>query len=161
MLTSVTGNRPLPRDAGVTLVEAMVALMIIGLIVGAVVLLAPGPDSKTRLAAEQLAARMLLAGEESVIANRPLALVVTHEGYGFERLEENGWFPAEHGSPLGFRAWPAGLDIRVEPPADDAKVARFDALGGATPVDIVMRGSAVRWRVSLDGQGEVDVARAE
>lgn len=161
MATSATGNRRLPRDAGVTLVEAMVALMIVGLMAGAVVLLAPGPGQKTRQAAEQLAARMTLASEESVIANRPLALVVTHEGYGFERLEPNGWFPAEHGSPLGFRAWPSDVEARVEAGDEAPRIARFDALGGSTPAQVIVSGAGARWRVSLDGQGGVDVAPAE
>ncbi|MBY0562957.1 MAG: GspH/FimT family pseudopilin [Hyphomonadaceae bacterium] len=164
MATSATGSKRLARDAGVSLVEAMVALMIIGLIVGAVVLLAPGPGRETRTEAERLAARIAFAREESVIVNRTIALNLTPEGYGFERLESNGWAPAEHGSPLGFRAWPAALDVRVEQSASeaqDARIARFDALGGATPVSVIFDGSGARWRVAVTAEGEVDVALAE
>jgi general secretion pathway protein H len=163
MPTSAIGNR-LPRDAGVTLVEAMTALMIVGLMAGAVVMAAPGPDRKVRQEVERFAARAVLASEESIIANRTIALVVTHEGYGFERLEDNGWFPAEHRSPLGFRAWPNGLEARVEESTtapSDPRVVRFDAVGNATPASIVMSGAGARWRVVVQGTGQVDVARAE
>jgi len=163
MPISATGNR-LPRDAGVTLVEALTALMIVGLMAGAVMLLAPGPDRDVRQEAERFAARALLASEESIIVNRTIALVVTHEGYGFERLENNGWSPAEHGSPLGFRAWPSNIEARVEEStaaSDDPRVARFDAVGNVTPARVVMSGAGARWRVTIEGTGEVDVARAE
>lgn len=162
--TSAIGNKRFAPDAGVSLVEAMVALMILGLIAGAVFLMAPGADSKVRDEAERLAARVVFASEESIIVNRPLSLVVTVEGYGFERLEETGWQPAEHGSPLGFRAWPSGIDVRVEAPdaaAGDARVARFDSIGGATPAALVLSGSGTRWRVAIDGDGEVDIAPAQ
>lgn len=160
---SVTGNKRLKHDAGVSLVEAMVALVIIGLIVGAVVVLAPGPGQRTQTEAERLAARISFAAEESVVVNRTLALLVTNEGYGFERLEDNGWTPEEQRSPLGFRAWPSEIEARVEQSdaPGDARVARFDAIGGATPVTVVLSGYGARWSVVVDAQGGVDVARAD
>lgn len=161
MAISLTGNEPLARDAGVSLVEAMVALLIVSLVVGVVMLLAPGDDRDARRVAEQLATRMALASEESVIVNRPLSLVLTADGYGFERLEDNGWFPAEPRSPLAFRAWEDDVVVRVEPAADDARVARFDVLGGATATSIVLDRAGSRWRVRLSEAGEVDVERAE
>lgn len=161
MPTSATGNNRRANDAGVSLVEAMVALLIVSLVVGVVMLLAPGPERKTREAADQLAARMLLASEESIVANRAMSLVLTGEGYGFERLEDNGWFAVEQATPLGFRAWPGEIDVSVVEGPDDARVVRFDPLGGATRVAIVMSGAGARWRVSLNEAGEVDVARAE
>ncbi|MEZ5995735.1 MAG: GspH/FimT family pseudopilin [Hyphomonadaceae bacterium] len=164
MPISATGNNKLARDAGVTLVEALMALMVVGMMAGAVILLAPGPDWKTRQEAQRMAARAVMASEESIVVNRTTALVVTSDGYGFERLEENGWAPADARSPLGFRAWPEGLDVRVEQSASgegDDRVARFDALGGATPARIVLAGAGARWRVAIDGQGGVNVERAD
>ena len=163
MPTSATGNRRWSSDAGVTLVEVMTALLIIALMAGAVLLLAPGPDRKTRIEAERLAARAVMASEESIIVNRTTALVVTVEGYGFERLEENGWAPARVGSPLGFRPWPSFLDARVEESGGDAgdpRVVRFDPQGGSTPASVVLSGAGARWRVEIDGQGGVNVERA-
>lgn len=164
MPISATGSKRFANDAGVTLVEAMVALMIVGLMAGAVVLMAPGPGRETREEADRLAARIVMAGEESIVLNRTMALVATEEGYGFERLESDGWVEAEHGTALGFRAWPSGLDVRIEETeaqGEDPRVVRFDALGETTPARIVISGAGVRWRVSIDGQGEVNVAPAE
>lgn len=164
MQTLATGNKTFAPDAGVTLVEVMTALLIISLMAGAVLLMAPGPDRKTRQEAERLGARAAMASEESIIVNRTLALVVTNEGYGFERLEETGWTPARVGTPLGFRSWPTALDARIEGTSaerGDARIARFDPQGGATPASVVLSGSGARWRVSIDGQGAVDVEQVE
>ena len=81
MPTLAIGNKRAPRDAGFSLVEAMTALLVVGLLVGAAVLAAPGADHKTRQEAERLAARIAAASDESVLTNRPVALVVTQNGY--------------------------------------------------------------------------------
>jgi general secretion pathway protein H len=167
MPTSAIGNRFAARDAGVSLVETLSALAIIALVASVVLLAAPGPDRTTRDAAERLAARLAAASEESIVRNRPVALVVTNEGYGFARLEENGWVQIEAASPLTFRAWPEGVTYRVDSASTDSvqreagRVVRFDAMGGATPTRIVLSGAGARFRVEIDGQGAVHVAEQE
>jgi len=161
MAISATGNKRLPRDAGVSLVEAMVALLVISLTVGIVLLVMPGGDRAARNTADRLAAQMVLASEESVIANRSMSLVVTAEGYGFERLEDDGWFPAPPQSPLGFRAWPVGLEAQIEGENDDDRATRFDPLGGASAASIRLEHAGVAWRVAINEAGEVEVEQAE
>jgi general secretion pathway protein H len=139
----------------------------VALMASAVLLAVPGPDRATRNAAEGLAARLAMASEESIVRNRPVALVVTHEGYGFARLEERGWMRIETASPLAFRAWPDGVAYRVESASVDTaqreagRVVRFDAMGGATPARIVLSGSGARFSVEIDGQGGTHVAQVE
>lgn len=162
---SATGTSP-RRDAGFTLVEAMTALMIVGLMAGAVVLMAPGRDDVAREAADQLAARLMQASDESVLADKPIALVISNEGYGFMRLEENGWLRLQETGALSYRAWPRDAEGRVESSAfaqdeEDGRVAVFDPLGGATPARIVVTANGAAWRVAVDGVGDVDVARVE
>ena len=159
MLTSAIGNK-LPRDAGVSLIEALMALMIVSMMAGAVVLLAGGRAEPARAEAERLAARLMLAQEESVIVNRTLALNVTEEGYGFERFEDGRWVAAEHGSPLAFCPWPRELTAELEGDAE-GRIAQFDALGEAEAANVVLSQNGARWRVSISAEGEVDVARAE
>lgn len=161
MATLATGNKRLPADAGVSLVEAMVALLVISLSVGVVLLVMPGGDRAGRDTAERLAAQIVLAGEESVIANRPLSLVVTSEGYGFERLDEAGWTPVPANSPLGFRVWPDGLDARIPEDIEAGRVTRFDPLGGADAASILLEQGGAVWRVEIAESGEVDVEQAQ
>ncbi|MGE3248963.1 MAG: GspH/FimT family pseudopilin [Hyphomonadaceae bacterium] len=165
MATSAIGNRRFAPDAGVTLVEALTALAIIALVAGMALLAMPGPDRAVRGAAEQMAARLALAADDSIIRNRPVALIVTHEGYGFARLEDSGWARIEAASPLSFRAWPDGVTHRIieteaDAPAREAgRVARFDATGGATPAQFVLSGAGARFTLSIDAQGRTHVAR--
>lgn len=166
MPISATGNSArLKSDAGVTLVEALATLMIIALVAGMVMLMAPPQERETREAAEQLARRLSLASEESIITNKPVGFMVTPRGYGFARLDETGWHPIETGSPLMFRAWPQGVNYSVTHERavmdEEEPVVRFDALGGATPATITLRRGGVRWSVAVDGQGESHVARVE
>jgi len=162
MPTSATGNRRSPQ-AGFTLVEAMTALMVVAFTAGVVFLMAPSPDREARAQAERFAQRLTLAADESVLRNQTIALVVNDDGYGFERLEQNGWAPVEAGSPLRFRAWPQGLSYRVEEPeaTKAGRVARFDAMGAASPARILLSGGGARWRIEIDGQGQTHVARSE
>lgn len=151
------------RDDAFSLVEAMVTLVIIGLLVSGVMLAAPGPDRQMRGFAEEFAARVSVASEESIVTNRPHVLVLSRDGFGYMRQEASGLRRLEGRSALGFRAWPEEVSYRIETPAptDDGRVARFDALGGATPAEIVLSRGASHWRVSIDGGGFAHVARAE
>jgi general secretion pathway protein H len=164
MPTSAIGNRFATRDAGVSLVETLAALAIIALVASVVLLAAPGPDRTTRDAAERLAARLAAASEESIVRNRPVALIVTNEGYGFARLEENGWVQIEAASPLTFRAWPEGVKYRVDSASTEreaGRVVRFDPMGGATPTRIILSGAGARFSVEIDGQGQVHVTEQD
>ncbi len=172
MPTLATGSRPLlAGDNGYTLVEAMATILIVAMLSSAVLLATPGRERRTRDAAELLATRLALASDESILVNRPVALIVNDEGYGFARLQDDGWRRIETRSPLIFRAWPDGLEHRVEVHGaagqdvaarnDGGRVIRFDALGGATPAQITLSGTGVRFDVDVDGQGRASVVRRD
>ena len=162
MPTSATGTSARP-DAGFTLVEAMTTLVIVGLVVGGVMLAAPSEDRRLRAFAESFAARIDAASEESIMRNRPIALRVTRDGFGYERLEARGWTPMDGRTPLAFRAWPQDVAYRLEAPqeAESGRIARFDVMGGASPARLVLERGDARWRVEIDGQGRAHVTRAE
>lgn len=165
MPISATGSERFRDDAGITLVEALVTLAIIALMAGAVVMLAPSPARQTRAFAEQFAARLAMASEESIMANKPVALVLDAQGHGFARLEEGGWRPLPQNTPLAFRAWPQDVSYRVQDAeaadAESGRVVRFDALGAATPARIVLSRAGVRYEIAVDGQGRTRVGRVD
>jgi general secretion pathway protein H len=160
MPTSAIGNK---ADAGFTLVEALTTLFVIALVAGAAMLVLPGPERETRAFAERFAARLALASDESVIANRQVALVMNAQGYGFARLEDTGWRDISAGSPLAFRPWPRELEAHVEnaETSAPAQAVRFDPAGGATPARILLATPGSSWRVEVDGQGRPHVSRAQ
>lgn len=145
-------------EAGFTLVEVMTALLIASMLAGAVLLLWPGENMIVRSTAERLAARLTAAVDESISVNRQIALVVTNDGYGFDRREANGWRRIDGNSALGFQSWPASTPMEIKKPvaADrtDGRIAILDPLGGATPMRIVI-GDAVKWVVEIDNEGTV------
>jgi len=151
-------------DAGFTLVEVMTALLIASMLAGAVLLLWPGENMTVRSTAERLAARLTAAVDESVSVNRQIALVVTSEGYGFDRREADGWRRIEGNSAFGFQSWPASTPMEIKKPgaADrtDGRIAILDPLGGATPMRIVI-GDAVKWVVEIDNEGAVHANPAD
>lgn len=167
MRTSATGEDR--ADAGYTLLEALATLAIVGLLSTAVLLSSPGPERRTRAAAEEFAARLALASDESVLINRPVALVLSAEGYGFARLQDDGWRRIETRSPLIFRPWPNGIEHRVEAaeglapgiPEEATRVVRFDSQGGATPARIVLSGGGAQYEIVVGPQAETRVARRD
>lgn len=154
------------RAAGFTLVEMMVVLAVIGLLASAVMLAAPGADTRLHGDIDRLAARLKLASDQSVLMNREIALVAAAEGYHFERLEEDGWIRIDAPAPLGFQPWPGKTAPRVEVPeaveqdSEGSRLAEFDPLGGASPMRLVFGEAGLAWRVAVDEAGEIHVDRA-
>lgn len=85
----------LPNDAGVSLVEILVAVMIIGIVSTAVVFsLQPGGGA-LREEAERLNARLVFASQEAVAIGQPVGMVLEDfgSGYSFERYVDQRWWP--------------------------------------------------------------------
>lgn len=147
---------PLRRrgDAGISLVEVLVVLAIIGLMTGAslITLGALGRGDRPEAEALRLAQRLGLAADEVLVTSTPLALVWDARGYAFA-----GWDAASGdwtGRPI------AALAGRHELPAA-LRLERTDG-GGEAPVRIApdlpqaqvtldLRGADRGWRVAFDG----------
>ncbi|MCI5043562.1 MAG: prepilin-type N-terminal cleavage/methylation domain-containing protein, partial [Aquisalinus sp.] len=89
MPISVTGNKT--QQSGLTLVEILVALAIVGLLAGVVVLTLPAEKSATRQQAFELGRQMQAAYELSVTKGQLVALEVTETGYDFQLYDRDGW----------------------------------------------------------------------
>lgn len=82
---------PHPKRNGFSLVEMMVVLMVMGLLAGVAVLTLPGDERKLRGEAERFAARALAARDEAIVGARPISVVLSEQGYYFERRSEGQW----------------------------------------------------------------------
>ncbi|MCI5048486.1 MAG: prepilin-type N-terminal cleavage/methylation domain-containing protein [Aquisalinus sp.] len=89
MPISVTGNRA--QQSGLTLVEILVALAIVGLLASVVVLTLPAEKSETRQQAFELGRQMKAAYELSVTKGQLVALEITETGYNFRIYGREGW----------------------------------------------------------------------
>ena len=150
MPTSATG-----RAEGFTLVELLVVLVIIGLVSGAVLLAVPDPRGSLAAEAERFAARARAAQERAVMDNRPVALRVTPEGYGFEWRVEGEWQPLGE-RPFGRHGWAEGVAAALEP---EAERLVFDSTGFAEPARLSLSRGEETAAVEIADGGEIHVAR--
>lgn len=142
------GNSSRTRRQGMTLVEILVVLVIVGVMAG-VVTLGVGLGDRgmgVETEANRLADRLRLAADDVLVTRRPLALAFDGEGYGFVRGEGQaaGLVDAlaeRHSLPDGVRM--VGLGVASPVAIDPDGAAPIAAFGLA-------KGDR-RWRVEFDG----------
>ena len=109
MITTITAT----GSRGFTLIEVLVALVIMGLFAGLVtVIVRPDERALLRVEAERLAQLLDLAGIEARISGKPIAWTADGPGYRFWRYRENtGWLEIRGDGLLRARTLPQGMTI--------------------------------------------------
>lgn len=146
-----SGRHP---QAGVSLIEVLVVLAIVGVMTGVTVLglgaldRGAGADSE----ALRLADRLQLASDEVIVASVPLALVWDARGYRFLRwnAQDDAWRASEQ-RLLGERHdLPSALRLqRADGPGEVPVLITADLPQPA--VDLRITGGSAPWAVSFDG----------
>lgn len=144
------------RPRGVTLVELLVVIAVIGAAVTAVILTLPDPRGALVAEAEGLAARLSAARDAAILNRRSVALRVDGQGYQVEQRTPDGW-AAMPGRGFAARSWPAGATVELTPPGQER--IRFDATGLATPATIQLLRDGAAVAVTVDAAGAVSVDR--
>ena len=134
------------RAQGFTLVELMVAIVIIGLAASVVVLSMPERGGSLLSEAETFAARAKAARDGAILDARPAMLRVGPGGYAVSRRLDGQWREA------GRFAWSEGTA------AGDTSV-RFDPTGLAEPAEIVLSRGERRVAITIGEGGDVSVRR--
>lgn len=156
---------------GVTLIETLVVLALIGLFASVAVLNAPQVRSGARDEAERFAAKLDVAQTLSLSSGAPVKAELTGDGYRFLVFRDRKWIePAEARAlqPHAFRRDLAvallSLDAALEDGAQGARDEKtkpflIDPLGGGGAVSVAFSDGGERWLVSLDQAGGVKVSR--
>jgi general secretion pathway protein H len=119
--------RPDLQEKGFTLVELMVVLAVLALAATVAVLTIPGSNARVAGEADRLALRIAALRDLAIVEGRPMAVVISPSGYGFERREAEGWGELP-GRAYARHDWPAG--VRLIDPAGSAPVrVTFDTIG--------------------------------
>ncbi|AOX99554.1 GspH/FimT family pseudopilin [Jeongeupia sp. USM3] len=153
------------RRRGFTLVEILVALAIVGLILGLAVVRLNDSDATTlSREAERLALLLDGARDAAINSGRATAWSSDGRGYQFWLLDDqNGWQAIGADEVLRAREWPEGIalsaltvDLRERPIGERIV---FEPSGVNAPFRVELRLGEVRWRLDGDAMGRV-VARA-
>lgn len=142
----------LKRRSGMTLVEILVVLAIVGVMAGVVTLGVGAADRGMGVETEanRLADRLRLAADDVLVTRRPLSLSFDGEGYAFTRGDAAGTglvdaLAERHAFPAGVRMVGLGVASPVTIDPDGSQpIAAFGLAKGDQ-----------RWRVTFDGLNAV------
>jgi general secretion pathway protein H len=149
----MTSAASIRRDAqaGLTLVEMLIVLVIMGIATSAAVLSVDmvGRDRKTEDEAARLAAQLNLAVDEGLVSRKRLALFWTGTGYEVKAWAGGGWRTPDTPRLAAAHDLPASLTLRRMDGASGPVDMAEDGLGPAVSLELSGAGSA--WVVAFDG----------
>lgn len=137
-------------EAGLTLIEMLIVLVIIGIASSAVMLglRALGRDTAAEDEAIRLAAYLTLAVDEALVSRDPLSMVWTTSGYGFERWTGTEWQPA--GTARLAKPHDLGPSVSLSRADGVADPLAISADGLGPSVALTFTGESP-WHVAFDG----------
>lgn len=151
---------PAARDpqSGLTLVEVLVVIAVIGVATGAAMMGLNGADRNARPQAEavRLARHLSLAVDEALVSGLPLQLIWDEGGYAFVQWREADWRPAAVPG-LALRH-DIRAPLRMAGDGDDAILIAASGSGPARAVEF--QGAGTAWQVRFDGFTALAAPRA-
>jgi general secretion pathway protein H len=155
------------RQRGLTLVELLVVLVILGLASGAALMNAPPARPPARVAAESFAAKYSAISDLAVASGKPVRLVVDTASYQFEVRRDGEW-QASDDARFDRTVFGEGLTVTVEVDAaafanepeaskrkaDEPVAIALDPLGAEAPFSIEFAHRRGVWRVDVGADGE-------
>ena len=143
-------------ESGMTLVEMLAVLAIIGVAAGATALgigaatRAPSVESEAR----RLSTRLQSVADEAMVSDRPVAFTWDAKSYAFLRWDGRGWQTGEGDGHARHRL-PAGISLDMgnrRPPL------LLGVDGSGVPAAIGMKTGGDRWLVVYDGLTATPIA---
>ncbi|RKQ96170.1 GspH/FimT family pseudopilin [Maricaulis maris] len=124
------------REAGLSLIEILVGVSILATVAFAVSLSFQPARPPLDEAADRLAARLQVAGEEAITSGVPVGLVIDDfgAGYAFYRYVDQRWWPLADHPALRARRLPDNVRLVVR---DAMFTANEDDPAGAAAVPVI------------------------
>lgn len=134
------------KQAGFTLVEVLMSMLIIGLMTGIVVLNLPEGDDPWETEARRLASKFEIASQSAMISNQSIGIRLNKDRYDIVRFVGGDWVIIESHEftgeiPLSIELEQNGAKIDLKAAAKtEVPVIRYDATGLATPFELTIDG---------------------
>ncbi len=156
-------------EAGLSLVEVMTALLVIGLATSMVVIAFPQRAALVEESANAFAAQLVAAADTAIAGGQPVGVFLDAEGYRFARRTGPEWMTIREDRTLRPRDWPEGVEaelLRAGGPAGAGRMSdlsqqqmpalpqiRFDPTGAANAaaIELMAEGATRMVRISEDG----------
>ena len=148
MPTSAAGISDRRRAAGFTLIELMVALIIIGIVLSMVVISASPSPLRS------------LAREEAQIRGAPIRFETTRDRYRFVIFKDRQWRPIEDDTHLRVREWEAPTRVRVVK-SDGSDILEFGRDLIEPPFRVILTRPAGSIEIAANGLGIFEVQPAQ
>ena len=162
-LSTLSSRLQMCRARGLTLVEILVVVVLIGIILSLATLSlsTAGPQVKMREEGRRLLRLMELARETAIFESRELALVMDEEGYRFQELRARQWQDITDDEVLRARKLDAGIRMRLRLEATEVSFGEDEGVnpprvfllssGEATPFELQLEADGSGWRYLLVG----------
>ncbi|MFN3214700.1 MAG: GspH/FimT family pseudopilin [Henriciella sp.] len=141
-------------ERGMTIVEVLMVVFIIGLTAGIVTLSLPQRPTAEQAGAQAFARVLGEAQDQAILSGQPVGLKLTDDGYMLMQWRRDDW--RRQGRP---ERLPSSLDIVLQtelPPRPETwPELVFDPSGVVQLADFQLRGRGVRFDISLDETGGV------
>ncbi|NNC38118.1 MAG: prepilin-type N-terminal cleavage/methylation domain-containing protein [Hyphomonadaceae bacterium] len=144
--TGTVKTRKRSKQAGFTLVEVLMSMLIIGLMTGIVVLNLPEGDDPWEDQARELASKFQIASQSAMISNQSIGIKISKQGYEIVRFVAGDWVEIEGSEfsgdiPISIELVQNGAKIDLKAAAKtEVPVIRYDATGLATPFELTIDG---------------------
>lgn len=168
MLTSRVGQiNKHKQQAGFTLVEVLVVLLIFGIMSGVVALNLPSRKNPLYELGTQIASNLERAAQSSLVNRQTLGVKFSNTGYEVVKYTDGQWqevqaFEFEEGFLPTITLKKNGTLINLDNPKVQAlPIIVFDTTGLATPFNLTLESERTRVHLSGNYMGEIFIKHGE